>query len=489
MNESLYTISKSSFLKFEQCEKAFFLNKYRPELRDKLSMEKQLTFSRGHEVGKLAQFLFPGGVDVSEETSNLKAAEALTRQLIEERYPVIYEATFVYNQTLVMVDILVHTEQGYEAYEVKSSLKISPVYIKDACLQYYVLSNVLKESLRFFLVCLNDSYVLNGKLDVKQLFKKRDVTKTAIGNLSYFETQLDHALKSLNRTEVPEKALGAHCLSPYTCDFYGYCWHGILRNDKPGIFILSRAGKERLMDWFSNGIHLLEDLPDDLISDKNLIRQKNAILNGKEIVNQAALRKLLGHVTHSVCALDIEVYAPAIPVYQGKRPFEATPFLLTCVSGNHTHHYFKPYAEEDLTAFAEALIHFTKAYEYVLVFDASLENKVIEELKSKTPYTTELTLLQTKLTDLNLVQQDMNYYNPSFLSGTGLKTIAQALFPPLEFARLKIQDGLQAMHAYGMLSKEGDLFSQEEVKQQLIDYCANDSNVTLQFFYYLKDKL
>ena len=44
MNEPLYTISKSSFMKFEQCEKAFFLNKYHSNLKDKLSLEKQLTF-------------------------------------------------------------------------------------------------------------------------------------------------------------------------------------------------------------------------------------------------------------------------------------------------------------------------------------------------------------------------------------------------------------------------------------------------------------
>jgi len=50
-----YAISKTSFLKFEQCQKAFFLYKNHPYLRDKFSVDKQLTFKRGHDVGYFAQ--------------------------------------------------------------------------------------------------------------------------------------------------------------------------------------------------------------------------------------------------------------------------------------------------------------------------------------------------------------------------------------------------------------------------------------------------
>lgn len=476
-------------MKFEQCEKAFFLNRYQTHLKDKVSIEKQLTFSRGHDVGKLAQNLFPNGIDVREQTANLREAVQLTTDLIAQNKAVIYEATFVYNQTLVMVDILVLTEQGYAAYEVKSSLKISSTYVKDACLQYYVLSHVLKKEVSFFLVCLNEAYALKGSLEVKHLFKKRDVTKTAKTNLSYFETQVNRAQDCLKQSNVPQKPLGTHCLSPYTCDFYGHCWHGVFNQQKPAVFQLTKAGRERLMEWFNKGILWLEDLPDDLVADKGLIQQKKSILSGKEIIAQNALRELLAPVNHSVCALDIEVFAPAIPVYQNKHPFESTPFLVTCVGQNYNHHYFKPFREEDLTNFAQALLQLTKPFEHVLVFDASLETKIIEELKLKTTYVTQLEQLQAKLVDVNLVYRELAYFNPLFQSGTGLKTIAQVLFPAFDYSKLAIPDGLQAMHAYGSLAEDTDLFKNEELQNQLIAYCENDSRVTLAFFYYLKTKL
>ena len=173
MSEWSYKISKSSFLKFEQCPKAYFLYKKSPQLRDPISKEKQLTFKRGHDVGKLAQDLFPGGIDVSLETKNLEEASILTEKLISENHPVIYEATFVFNETLVMVDILTFNGKEWTAYEVKSSLKISDVYIKDACLQYYVLKNCIGDLNDFYLVTLNGDYKFDGELKINELFKKR----------------------------------------------------------------------------------------------------------------------------------------------------------------------------------------------------------------------------------------------------------------------------------------------------------------------------
>ena len=136
---STYSISKTSFLKFEQCQKAFFLYKNHPYLRDKVSVDKQLTFKRGHDVGYFAQQLFPGGIDISKETKNVVQALELTATHIETKTPVIYEATFVHNGVLVMADILTLNEGVYNAYEIKSSLKVSETYLKDAYMQYFVI--------------------------------------------------------------------------------------------------------------------------------------------------------------------------------------------------------------------------------------------------------------------------------------------------------------------------------------------------------------
>lgn len=198
MSASKHSISKSSFLKFEQCPKAFFLHKHFPYLRDKLSTEKQLTFKRGHEIGYLAQSLFPGGTDISKITRNSAEGLEETKKRLEAGEKHLYEACFLFEETLVIVDLLVKTETGYVAYEVKSSLRISDTYVKDACLQYYIVKNCLPQLEDFFLVNLNGEYRLKGELEIKKLFRKRSIRQQAEEHRDYFESRLNAARKLLS---------------------------------------------------------------------------------------------------------------------------------------------------------------------------------------------------------------------------------------------------------------------------------------------------
>jgi hypothetical protein len=60
-----YQLSKSSFVRSVQCLKSFHLYKHHYYLKDPISKDKQAIFNRGIDVGKIAQHLFPGGIDVS----------------------------------------------------------------------------------------------------------------------------------------------------------------------------------------------------------------------------------------------------------------------------------------------------------------------------------------------------------------------------------------------------------------------------------------
>ena len=111
-----YTLSKSTFIRGLQCHKSLYLNKFRPYLRDRLSEEQLAKFARGHAVGKVAQQLFPGGVAMTRPG---KTSAAKTAALIAEEFPVIYEACFIADDVIVALDILVKSETGYDAYEVR----------------------------------------------------------------------------------------------------------------------------------------------------------------------------------------------------------------------------------------------------------------------------------------------------------------------------------------------------------------------------------
>ncbi len=98
-----------------------------------------------------------------------------TKRWIDEGVEYIYEATFVFENLLVMVDVLKVTPNGVEIYEVKSSTKVKTINLHDVAFQYYVLSQEGYEIKKAFVVHIDSHYVREEVLEVDKLFSFTDV--------------------------------------------------------------------------------------------------------------------------------------------------------------------------------------------------------------------------------------------------------------------------------------------------------------------------
>ncbi len=492
MSESTYKISKTSFLKFEQCHKAFFLYKNFNHLKDPLSKEKLLTFKRGHDVGYAAQKLFPGGIDVSLETKNLQNAAILTKELIEKKQCVIYEATFIFNHVLVMVDILELTTEGWIAYEVKSSLKVSDTYVKDACLQYYVVKNCLDNLCDFYLVNLNGDYVFHDELNYKTLFKRRSIKKDAEKNITYFQHQIDKIVLCLDQNTIPNVPIGKHCFTPYGCDFLGTCWKNT--NQENSIFKLGKTDKEQLFNWYSRGIDVVEKIPEDEEMKSFLKIQVESMKHGKEYVNASAVKTFIDSIGKTFCFLDMEIWSAALPKYEGCKPFEQVPFLFSVCfetkDGVEYINYFKPIESDGREEFLKKLIASAKNFETIIVYDKNLEVQILNQLENLFPqYTKEIKLLLSRMRDISDIVQHFHYYHPKFKGNFSLKAVSEIVNGTSEYEQQQISSGLIAMNAYESLLTESNPIINETTKQELIDYCNLDTNTGLKFFNFLKEKI
>ena len=171
-----HVLSKSTFIKGMQCNKALYYHKHRRELRDELTAAQEAIFAQGTSLGELAQELFPGGVDCTPESYfDFQKAVIRTQEEIEKGTKVIYEAAFQYNGVLAALDILIKHEDGWRAYEVKSSTKVSETYELDATIQYYTIVNSGIELKDISIVHINNQYVKNGPIDVHELFTMESV--------------------------------------------------------------------------------------------------------------------------------------------------------------------------------------------------------------------------------------------------------------------------------------------------------------------------
>lgn len=466
----MFSLSKSSFLKFEQCEKAFYLYKHQPFLRDKIDIDKNLTFNRGHAIGSFAKELFPGGIDVSEKTKNLAESVALTKELLGEK-KTIYEATFVFDGVLVMVDILHYNNDEWKAYEIKSSLKVSPVYLLDACLQYYVVKNSLPQLSDFFLVTLNGDYIFKDSIEIRSLFKKRSILKEAEKNKDYFKEKIQLALDTIDQNSIPEKQIGTHCFRPYTCDFYGHCWKNV--SNKDSIFQLPQVNKEKLFEWFHSGKTKISDLTNADLESDVLKKVKKSFANEKEFYDPKALSELLDRIKEPVASLDMEIWAPAIPQLNGTKPFQQIPFLFCLHTEQSSIHFMTEHQQDDRRIFAEELIRLTAEFKSILVYDKAMEEQSIALLSKLYPdLEMKLKEVNEKMIDISNLFKNLHFYHPAFQNNFSLKSIAKVLAPEVNFDG--ITSGLEAMSYFEKLRATENPIEKELIRNDIISYCFND---------------
>ena len=119
-------LSKSQYLRGLQCHKSLWLlkgKKIKPRPPDDFL---QAIFNEGTRVGEEAQKLFPGGKLIEFEGSSFEEKINKTKEYLASGESTIYEATFKFDDILVMVDILNKSENGWDFYEVKQP-RYSPI--------------------------------------------------------------------------------------------------------------------------------------------------------------------------------------------------------------------------------------------------------------------------------------------------------------------------------------------------------------------------
>ena len=197
---------------------------------------RKIRFEKGHDIGHLARSIFPNGIDVSPAHPGQYGASAKqTSFLTNQKETVIYEAAFIYNSVMSALDILVYND-GWHAYEVKSSEKISDTYIEDAALQYYVISGsglVLKD---FSIIHLKKHYndIHTGD-PLAELFQFTSVLDHCMARQENINKRIEEIKYILASPSVPPIKMGEQCNNPYDCDFIGWCTKQ--QNDfKEGLF-------------------------------------------------------------------------------------------------------------------------------------------------------------------------------------------------------------------------------------------------------------
>jgi CRISPR/Cas system-associated exonuclease Cas4 (RecB family) len=211
-----HLLSKSKYIRGLQCDRALWLDVFNPRLA-RYTAEQMRRFDRGREFEYAFKDTFPNGIDISAELKrNVDAYPELTTMYLDKEAEVdLFEAGFLYDDVLVLADVVRKNADGtLNIYEVKSGNVLSETYKRDAALQHYVISHC--RSINKFCIVYNGE----NRFDIIDLTEELEEHHDEIArNIAAMKEILSHG--------EPDPPTGQHCLEPYACPYQHYCAQGV----------------------------------------------------------------------------------------------------------------------------------------------------------------------------------------------------------------------------------------------------------------------
>jgi len=469
-------LSKSKYLAGLQCPKYLWTQVHEPERTPEVDATTQYTFDQGHLVGEYAKQLFPSGIDIPRE--DFMENIATTRKVLAERKP-LFEAGILSGRIYCRLDILNPVnDDEWDVIEIKSGTSVKEVYIDDVSFQKFCCEKAGLKIRTCHLGFINNRYVKSGQIDPRELFILEDVSAQVEEIGEGIEEQVYNLLEVISNKVCPEVIIGPHCLAPYECPLRAECWGFLPENS---IFDL-RGGKTAQFSLYEQGFISIKDIPDYIPLTRQQQIQKECVMTGNVHVEKEQIRRFLSNLKYPLYYLDFETFGPAIPMYDGTRPYQDIPFQFSLhVVENDTsepvHHSSLAEGREDprpqiLHKLRESL----GSEGSIIAYNAGFEEGVLKELVEAFPeYTHWLEGILVRMVDLLFPFTNFHYYNASQKDTASLKKVLPAVTGK-GYEEMGIGAGMDASIAYGRImcgNATGDEIA--KVRADLLKYCKLDT--------------
>ena len=474
-------LSKSLYIRGLQCHKSLWLYKNKPEVMNTPDASQESLFNTGYQVGDAAKQLFPGGVEIEFNANNFDGMIQQTKDLITNGTEVIYEATFNENGIFAMADILVKNGDVWDMYEVKGSTNVKEYHLDDTAIQWYALSKAIKLG-RAYIVYINNSYIREVELNIKELFTIEDVTDEVLmrqADIPLYLSQMDEMLQD----NMPDIDIGTHCSDPHDCDFWDHCWQNI---PTPSVFNLYRMNSSKKFELYYKGIISYDDIINKGVSLNDTQKlQVEAHKNNTVIIEKSIIKEFLDDIEYPINFFDFETFQNAIPRFDNQSPYAQIPFQYSLhilhENGTLEHKEFLGDENSDpRMALIEQMLDDITPTGSIVAYNQSFEIGRIKDLAALAPqYKNKLLALNERFIDLIVPFRKKGYYHPNFNGSFSIKAVLPAMFPnddELDYKKLgSVQNGGDAMDTFANLHLLKDLSKKEEIRKDLLAYCRLDT--------------
>jgi len=457
-----------------------------PDERD-ITPDMKRRFDVGHQVGAIARDLEENGLLIGFE-NDLRAALAATQDALA-RHPghPLFEPAFQHDGLLVRIDLLLPRGRAWDIVEVKSSAGVKDYHHADAAVQTWVADRAGIDVEEVCIGHIDSSFVYPGGGDYRGLIAKTPVTDV----VNELFDEVPHWVTGARDTlagSMPDVAIGAHCNEPFECPFRTFCDPEPL--EYPVDLLPDRACKKLARELAADGYTDLREVPPGRMTTPFLERVHRVTLTGQPELDRAAA-VIINVLPWPRYYLDFETIGFTVPMWAGKRPFQALPFQWSChgeASDGEVFHreFLDTKGEPPMRAFAESLLETLGNEGPILVYSA-YEKRILNELSAAYPdLASALQALVARLVDLQPIAKQ-HYYHPAMKGSWSIKALLPTVAPNLDYASLEeVRDGTAAQTAYAeMIDPATVPARKEQLERALREYCGLDTLAMVRLAHFL----
>ena len=198
---------------------------------------------------------------------------------------------------------------------------------------------------------------------------------------------------------------------------------------------------------YNSGIVTVGEIPDGYkLNDKQRIQQA-CVVSGEPYVDKEAIRDFLSSLEYPLYYLDFETIGPAVPLFDGIRPYHDIPFQFSVhvVKDEQSlpvHHSYLTSGEDDPRPALLAELQKTLGNSgSIIAYNKGFEEGILRDLASAFPeYSDWIEQVCSRLVDLLAPFRNFDYYHPAQKGSASLKAVLPAI-TGRGYEDLEINDG------------------------------------------------
>jgi len=325
----------------------------------------------------------------------------------------------------------------------------------------------------------------------KPLFIPLDCTKEVLDLQKNIEKNIKHIIKVSGQPDEPDEALGLRCESPHVCNYIGWCY-GKLPKDNVFDIGWNLADKKKF-EAFNNGIITFQDILNSGIklSEKANRQVTTTVNNSEPFVDKQKIYDFLYNnaIRFPLYYLDFEWAMEPIPQYDDIRPYENALFQYSIhlqekrcdplEKLKHMEFLGTPGLDPRRALAAQLCADIPKGSCIVSYSASNAEKPRLRELAKLFPdLSAHLLDIEQNTVDLAEPFQKGYYYCKEMGGKYSIKVVSSALFPDdedLSYEDLEIVQYGGVMRIYSRMFKEHTLEDVSKKIEALREYCKKDT--------------